>query len=259
MAKGWLSAVSCSALLVVCGASRAGAAEPASEHPHGDAAVAKAMLGEIQTEAQRFFRAKDGAFFTGLAKGQHPRATVVTCSDSRVQTTSLDNTPEGDLFVIRNIGNQLATAKGSVQYGVNHLASSLLLFLGHSSCGAIKAASGDFSKLEPDIRKELATIKIPKGVTNIEGVKANVHAQVAAAVKEWGPQVKAGHLMVVGAVYDFSDELKAGAGRLHVIDVNGASDPKKLGSMTDAAKESAPQKADHAPAHEAHAGAAGHH
>lgn len=200
----------------------------AEEHAHGDAAVAEAIIKEIQADSSAYVAAHNATFFQELAKGQHPRATVVACSDSRVQTNLLDKTPEGDLFVVRNIGNQLATAKGSVEYGVNHLASSLLIFIGHSSCGAIKAASGDYSGLEPDIKKELDTINIPKGISNIDGVKANVNNQVVAAVKEWDKQVKEGHLMIVGAVYDFADDMKEGAGKLNIINVNGETDPAKI-------------------------------
>lgn len=198
------------------------------EHVHGDAGVAKAIIKEIQADTKAYSAAHNALFFQELAKGQHPRATVVTCSDSRVHTNLMDKTPEGDLFMVRNIGNQLATTKGSVQYGVNHLASSLLIFIGHSSCGAIKAASGDYSGLEPDIKKELDTIKIVKGVSNIDGVKANVNNQVAAAVQEWNQPVKEGHLLVVGAVYDFSDDMKEGAGKLHIINVNGETNPDRI-------------------------------
>jgi len=162
---------------------------------------------------------------------------VVTCSDSRVHTNMLDKTPEGDLFMIRNIGNQLATAKGSVQYGVNHLGSSLLLFIGHSRCGAISAAGGDYSTLEDPIKKELDTINITKGSANIDGVKANVNNQVTAAMKEWAEQMKAGQLLIVGAVYDFADDMKQGGGKLNIININGETDPAKLRNMpTSAAK-----------------------
>jgi carbonic anhydrase len=43
---------------------------------------------------------------------------VVSCSDSRVQTTAFDKTPEGDLFMVRDIDNQLATGEGSVEFWV---------------------------------------------------------------------------------------------------------------------------------------------
>jgi carbonic anhydrase len=203
----------------------------ADEHEHGDAAVARGFIREVMATQQAYGKRHKPAFFGQLAKGQHPRATIVTCSDSRVHTNMLDKTPEGDLFMIRNIGNQFGTAKGSVEYGVNHLASSLLLIIGHSSCGAIKAASGDYASLEPAIVKELDTIKIDKGVANIDGVTRNVHNQVTDAVSDFGDKVKAGQLLVVGAVYDFANDMKKGAGRLNVIDVNGETDPARIKTL----------------------------
>ena len=222
------------ALLAVLTALVVTAPAFAEEHAHGDVAVARAILKEILADDKAYIASHDATFFQELAKGQHPKATVVTCSDSRVHSNMLDKAhPEGDLFVVRNIGNQLATAKGSVQYGVNHLASSLLIFVGHSSCGAIKAASGDYSGLEPDIKKELDTISISKGISNIDGVKANINNQVAAAVKEWDGKIEEGHLMVVGAVYDFADDMKEGSGKLNIINVNGETDPAKIKASLD--------------------------
>jgi len=220
-------------------------AAQAGDHGHGgDAAVAQAIIKEIQADQGTYAAAKGAAFFKELSKGQTPRATVVTCSDSRVHTNMLDKTPEGDLFMIRNIGNQMATAKGSVQYGVNHLGSSLVIFIGHSKCGAIAAASGDYAALEEPIKKELDTISIAKGGANIDGVKTNVNNQVAAAMKEWAENVKAGKLMIVGAVYDFADDMKQGAGKLNIININGETDPAKLRNMPAPAA-----KADHGSAH----------
>jgi len=218
----------------------------ANEHEHGDAAVAQAIIQEIQANDGSYIAAHNAAFFQDLSKGQHPRATVVTCSDSRVHTNMLDSTPEGDLFMVRDIGNQLATAKGSVQYGVNHLASSLLIFIGHSGCGAIKAASGDYSAIEPDIKKELDTISIGKGVANIDGVKTNVNNQVAAAMKEFADKVKDGHLLVVGAVYDFADDMKQGAGKLNIINVNGDTDAAKISAALTATKVASAAHGGHA-------------
>jgi len=197
-------------------------------HEHGEAGVARAFIKELQTTQASYSKEHGATFFQELAKGQHPRATVVTCSDSRVHTNMLDQTPEGDLFMIRDIGNQISTAKGSVEYGINHLGSSLLLIIGHSSCGAIKAASGDYSGLEPAIKKELDTINIKKGVANIDGVKTNVNNQVAAAVEEYAEAVKEGHLLIVGAVYDFADDMKQGPGKLNLINVNGQTDTNKM-------------------------------
>ena len=205
---------------------------------HGDAAAARALIKEMSVQNAAYISAHKAEFFKNKAKGQQPRATVVTCSDSRVHTNMMDETPEGDLFMIRDIGNQMSTAEGSVEYGVNHLGSSLLLFIGHSSCGAIKAASGDYASLEPAIKRELDTIKIGKGVANIDGVKANVNNQVAAAMQKFSEKVKSGKLLVVGAVYDFSDEMKQGAGKLNIINANGETDAQKLKVAMNAKQES---------------------
>ena len=205
---------------------------------HGDAAAARALINEMSVQNAAYITAHKAEFFKNKAKGQQPRATVVTCSDSRVHTNMMDETPEGDLFMIRDIGNQMSTAEGSVEYGVNHLGSSLLLFIGHSSCGAIKAASGDYASLEPAIKRELDTIKIGKGVANIDGVKANVNNQVAAAMQKFSEKVKSGKLLVVGAVYDFSDEMKQGAGKLNIINANGETDAQKLKVAMNAKQES---------------------
>lgn len=208
----------------------------AGDHAHGDAAVAQAFIKEIQASQTAYSTQKGAKFFQELAKGQKPRATVVTCSDSRVHTNMLDSTPEGDLFMIRDIGNQITTATGSVQYGVNHLGSSLVLVIGHSSCGAIKAAAlsdADKAGLEAPIQKELATIGKVTG--DIEGVKLNVNNQVKLALELFGDKVKAGQLMIVGGVYDFSDDMKKGAGKLNVTNVNGETDAAKIGAALSAA------------------------
>ena len=193
----------------------------AEEHEHGDATVAQTFIKEIQDAQASYAEVNGSKFFQDLATGQHPRATVVTCSDSRVHTNMLDKTPEGDLFMVRDIGNQISTSTGSVQYGVNHLNSSLLLIIGHSRCGAIAAASGDYSKLEGPIKKELDTIKIFKGGENIDGVKTNVNNQVARALELFGDKVKEGHLLIVGSVYDFANDMRQGEGKLNIINVNG--------------------------------------
>ncbi|MCX7193264.1 MAG: carbonic anhydrase [Proteobacteria bacterium] len=200
----------------------------ASAHEHGEAGVARSFLKEIQSVEAAYAQQHGTTFFQELSKGQHPRATVVTCSDSRVHTNMLDQSPEGDLFMIRDIGNQIATARGSVEYGINHLGSSLLLIIGHSRCGAIAAASGDYSGLEPAIKKELDTIKVGKGVASIDGVKTNVNNQIADAMEEYAEAVKEGHLVIVGAVYDFADDMKQGSGKLNLINVNGQTVAAKM-------------------------------
>lgn len=179
------------------------------------------LLKKIEIQNSAYFHGHDKNFFAQKQAGQTPGVTFVGCSDSRVHMRAVDDSPEGDLFVIRNIGNQITTAKGSVKYGVNHLKSPLLLIVGHTQCGAIMAAQGDYSKLEPSIVKELDTLHFKKGQSTLEATKENVHQQVALALKTFAEQVKNNELLIVGGIYDFTDEMKQGAGKLNVIDIQG--------------------------------------
>jgi len=192
---------------------------------------AKEIMREIARGNRDFMRAKGPAHFKPFLNAQHPRATVVTCSDSRLHTHALDATPDGDLFMIRNIGNQIATAEGSVEYGVQHLHTPLLLIVGHVACGAIKAASGDYAKESPGIQRELDTIQIAKGDPGLNSVKQNVNNQVRLAMGKFEGEVMSGQLTVAGAVYDFRNEMKLGQGKLNIINVNGETDPAKIAKL----------------------------
>ncbi|MBI5330239.1 MAG: carbonic anhydrase [Betaproteobacteria bacterium] len=192
---------------------------------------AKDIVRSLVQDNKTFVRTHKPAYFSHFLDSQHPRATVVTCSDSRVHTHALDATPDGDLFMVRNIGNQIATAEGSVEYGVHHLHTPLLLIVGHVACGAIKAASGDYSKESPFIKRELDSIQIPKGDSGLSGVKTNVNNQVRHAVGKFEEEVTKGSLTVIGAVYDFKDEMRQGQGKLHIINVNGENDPRRIAAL----------------------------
>ncbi len=203
-------------------------------------AQTRAFLGDVFTDNQAYMEHGD-KFFAAFADKQTPRATVITCADSRVHTTAWDVTPENDDFVVRNIGNQVENAEGSIEYGIEHLRTPLLFVIGHTGCGAVKAAMGDTSKLSAPIQKELEHIHLPKpgpGKTPeaawAEAVIANVNNQVETALKHFGKDVQAGQLTVVGAVYDFRNDLLQGAGRLSIVNVNGNSEPERMAAFVEA-------------------------
>lgn len=69
---------------------------------------------------------------------------MITCSDSRVSPEILFDQGIGDLFVIRNAGNLISDIDmGSIEYAVEHLDVKLIVILGHTECGAIKAYIND--------------------------------------------------------------------------------------------------------------------
>ena len=93
------------------------------------------------------------------AQGQHPLATILTCSDSRTPPEIIFDQGIGDIFVVRVAGNVAATDEiGSIEYAVDHLAVPLVMVLGHSQCGAVSAVV-DNAKLPPNIAKLVAPIQ----------------------------------------------------------------------------------------------------
>jgi carbonic anhydrase len=209
--------------------------------PEEPLAKARKFLREVADDNTSYM-AKGPEFFRAFAAGQHPRATVIACADARVQAGAFDATPEDDDFSIRNIGNQVGNSLGSIQYGVERLHTPVLLILGHTGCDAIKAAMGDTRELPEAMRQELKALHFDKNRDKKDSedhqltlaVLANVHEQVKTALREFGPRVNAGDLTVVGAIYDFRNELGKGPGRLAVINVNGNQDPVRLKSFVEA-------------------------
>ncbi|MBK6874255.1 MAG: carbonic anhydrase [Kineosporiaceae bacterium] len=77
---------------------------------------------------------------TIVATGQHPFAAILSCADSRVPPEVLFDQGLGDLFVVRSAGQVVDKAVlGSLQYGAEHLKTPLIVVLGHTACGAVKA------------------------------------------------------------------------------------------------------------------------
>jgi carbonic anhydrase len=78
---------------------------------------------------------------TALKVRQEPFAVVLGCSDSRVAAEIVFDRGLGDLFVVRTAGHVVDTSVlGSIEYGVQVLGASLVVVLGHDSCGAVAAA-----------------------------------------------------------------------------------------------------------------------
>jgi hypothetical protein len=68
-------------------------------------------------------------------------------------------------------------------------------------------------------------------------VVANVHNQVSLALKKYGKRVQGGALTVVGAVFDFRNDLGQGAGKFMIVDVNGNGEPERMEAFMAAINE----------------------
>jgi carbonic anhydrase len=76
-----------------------------------------------------------------LNQGQEPWAAIVGCADSRVSPEWIFDCVPSDLFIVRSAGNTaFAESIASIEYAIEHLKVPLVMVLGHSSCGAVKAA-----------------------------------------------------------------------------------------------------------------------
>jgi len=206
-------------------------------------ALTRAFLKE-SFEDNKTYMEHGPKFFSAFADAELPRATVITCSDSRVQPQAWDETSENDDYTVRNFGNTLAGDEGSVEYGIEHLQTPLLLIIGHTGCGAVKAAGGDTSKLSKPMQSRLKNLQIPRSSAGknenqawAEGVVANVHNQVGLALKKYGKRVQGGALTVVGAVFDFRNDLGQGAGKFMIVDVNGNGEPERMEAFMAAINE----------------------
>ncbi len=76
---------------------------------------------------------------------QHPFVSMLSCSDSRAPVEMVFDQALGDVFSVRLAGN-IASDKaiGSLEFGCKYLGSKLVVVLGHTGCGAVKAACDDF-------------------------------------------------------------------------------------------------------------------
>ena len=78
-----------------------------------------------------------------LAQGQKPYAAILSCADSRVDPGWLFASGSGELFQVRSAGNTaFDDGIASLEYAVAVLGTPLVLVMGHSGCGAVKAAMG---------------------------------------------------------------------------------------------------------------------
>ena len=186
--------------------------------PSADRALARLIEGN-----ERFLRgeARSSAFrretLADLAKAQHPYATVLGCSDSRVPPEWIFDTGLGELFVIRVAGNILSPEiAGTLQYAGSYLETPLFVILGHEGCGAITAALATKHEGEQfRSRVQLLLASIVPGLPDFDptlspeeqvsrAVESNVRWTVRQILDSPEGQARAaeGRMKIVGAVYE---------------------------------------------------------
>ena len=159
---------------------------------------------------------------------QHPFVSMLSCSDSRAPVEMVFDQALGDVFSVRLAGN-IASDKaiGSLEFGCKYLGSKLIVVLGHTGCGAVKAACDNFKDghigeitnlIKPAVRLEKSILE----------QRDSSNAEFVAKVCELSVQVQMDEIMhsseilqdmlanrqiaIVGGIYDL------GSGEVHFMD-----------------------------------------
>ena len=150
-----------------------------------------------------------------VANGQEPFATILACSDSRDPVELIFDRGVGDLFVVRVAGNIAGISElATIEYGVGHLNTPLLIVMGHTKCGAVTAVvkgaelHGHLHALAEKIKPAAEKVKIetsnPEEAIS-KTVQANVWQTIEDVIKQSSvvrEKLAAGQVSILGAVYD---------------------------------------------------------
>lgn len=184
-------------------------------------------------------------YFVQLSKGQQPEFLYIGCSDSRVTAEDLMGVQPGEVFIHRNIANQVVSTDSNVnavvQYAVEHLKVKHIIICGHYECGGVKAAMypSDMGQLNSwlqtlrDVyryhRKELDSIQDDQKRFD-RLVELNVREQCLNIIKidhvqrSW---YKTGYPKIYGWVFDVK------TGKLNDLNLNMEEEFKEIRSIYD--------------------------
>lgn len=192
---------------------------------------ADTVLAELQEGNARFLRGESVQCSQSsllklknfAATGQFPKAIILCCSDSRAPVEMIFDQDIGDLFVIRVAGNVVAPSLvGSVEFAASLYGIRLVMVMGHTQCGAIKAtldhiedpqaiASENIHDIVSRIQPHILPITRICGVSTEEKFHQAVEANVLASVSQLSHSsrlieglVEEGKVKILGAVLDLS-------------------------------------------------------
>ena len=152
---------------------------------------------------------------------QQPFAAILGCSDSRVAPELIFDQTLGDIFSVRLAGNVACRkAIGSLEYSCKYLGSKIIVVMGHSNCGAVKAACDNFEEgniteiiklLQPAVSEETTTLDPERNAKNSEFVSnvcfLNVKKQMQNIINQSDilkDLLDKKQIGIIGAVYNFA-------------------------------------------------------
>jgi carbonic anhydrase len=203
-----------------------------------DAVSPEDALARLREGNLRFVSGEGNAlrrWHPGLAAGQSPFAVVFGCSDARAPAEYVFDQGLGDLFVIRVAGNIIAPSLvGSVEFAASQFGTRLVVVMGHTQCGAVRATVRALERGGAPESANLQSIvdriapQIRDVVTDADATEAHLSAAVRAnalasarELRHSSPLltdlVERGRVHIVAAVYDLA------TGKVRFLE-NGESD-----------------------------------
>jgi carbonic anhydrase len=206
--------------------SKAWAAGPAPTNPKSpDEALAELLAGNQRYVSGRNIHHDYGPERPALVLGQQPFAVILGCADSRVSPELAFDQTRGRLFVVRLAGNFVdENGLASIEYGASVLGAPVVVVLGHTECGAIKAAvdvvtkgahlPGHLPRLIGHLTPSVEKARNNGGSLVSNAIRENVVLNVDT-LKNSKPiladLVQQRKLKVVGGLYDLA------SGRVHIV------------------------------------------
>ena len=156
-----------------------------------------------------------------LIDNQQPFAAILGCSDSRTAPETIFDQTLGDIFSVRLAGNVACRkAIGSLEYSCKYLGSKIIVVMGHSNCGAVKAACDNFEEgniteiiklLQPAVSEETTTPDPDRNAKNSEFVSnvcfLNVKKQIQNIINQSDilrDLLDKKQIGIIGAIYNFA-------------------------------------------------------
>ncbi len=183
-------------------------------------------------ENKKFLEANSGAY-QKIANQQNPKALMVMCADSRTPQNVFGPDGLNYLFTVKNIGNRVYDQRdgilGDVAYPIEHLNIPLAVVCGHSDCGAIKAAVGDYSGESKGTVHALDQLKSAIDSVVCEGndeslfsinqlTRSNIDFQIEKLMGAYADKFKSNELVAIGYFVDFDGP------KGYITNINGVTD-----------------------------------
>lgn len=184
-----------------------------------DSALRRLLDGNARYVGNKLDAKDFAAGRAARTKAQYPIAAILSCADSRVAPELVFDQGPGDLFVVRVAGNYLSgDSLASLEYAVSVLKVPLIMVLGHTECGAIKAAINEIKEPHPlpgriwdivdAVRPGIVnTVKTGGDNMVFDAIGANVDynvSRVTTAQPVVSEAVRSGNIKVVGGVYELA-------------------------------------------------------